>query len=147
MLSECNKAEIDIDSVCDDPLSTGTPPWQLKNPTVNLTLTSFKKNETSDSIFRQNFLEQCSSYTGYELIFTDGSLKDDSAAAAAVSKKRLHRPLQLRLPNGSSVYSAELRAIVLALKLIYQSRNQSFLIVSDSLSALEAPQESLLTLF
>jgi len=138
MLSECNKAEIDIDSVCDDPLSTDTPPWQLKNPTVNLTLTSFKKNETSDSIFRQNFLEQCSSYTECELIFTDGSLKDDSAAAAAVSGKRLNRQLQLRLPNGSSVYSAELRAIILALKLIYQSRNQSFLIVSDSLSALEA---------
>jgi kelch-like protein 2/3 len=84
------------------------------------------------------FLEQCSNYKGCEVIFTDGSLKDESAAAAAVSNKNFNVPLQLRLPDGSSVYSAELRAIILALKRIYQSQNNTFLVVSDSLSSLEA---------
>jgi ribonuclease HI len=54
------------------------------------------------------------------------------------SRTNFNRPLQLRLPNGSSVYTAELRAILLALKKIYQSQHNTFLIISDSLSSLEA---------
>ena len=43
-----------------------------------------------------------------------------------------------RLPDDSSVYTAELRAILLALKHVYYSKEKSFLILSDSLSSLQS---------
>ena len=51
------------------------------------------------------------------------------------------RPYACRLPGDSSVYTAELRAILLALKHVYQSKAIFFLLIlSDSLSALQAIQ-------
>jgi kelch-like protein 2/3 len=138
MLSECEKANINVDSICDDPLVTSIPPWKLVQPTVNLHLSSWTKLTTSSLIYQQAFLEQCSKYPGYEKIFTDGSLREDAVGAAAISEKDSKTPLMLRLPDGSSVYTAELRAILLALKRIYQSQGKKFLVVSDSLSALQA---------
>ena len=132
------EAGIDIDSVSDDPLQTMLPSWKLVSPNINFHLTAFKKDNTSAAVYKQRYLEQCSHYTGFEKIFTDGSLKDDSVAAASVSERRLRRPMQHRLPDGCSIYTAELKAILLALKHIYQSSHTSFLIVSDSLSALQA---------
>ena len=41
------------------------------------------------------------------------------------------------LPDHSSIYTAQLRAILLALKRIYCSKRKSFLILSDSLSSLK----------
>jgi kelch-like protein 2/3 len=136
--SELEKANVNIDSICDDVLMTDVPPWKLVNPIVNFYLAAFKKDNTSGTVYKQLYLEQCSKYDGFEKIFTDGSLKDNKAASAAVSNRDFKQPMQLRLPDGSSVYSAELKAILLALKRIYQSKRKSFLIVSDSLSALEA---------
>ena len=44
----------------------------------------------------------------------------------------------IRLPNKSSIYSAELRALLLALELIEGSTKKHFIIFSDSLSAMQA---------
>ena len=44
----------------------------------------------------------------------------------------------MRLQADASIYTAELQALILALKLAYQSKERSFLILSDSLSALQA---------
>ena len=43
-----------------------------------------------------------------------------------------------RLPDDSSIYTAELRAILLALKHVCYSKGKSFLILSDSLSSLQS---------
>ena len=43
-----------------------------------------------------------------------------------------------RLPDDSSIHTAELRAILLALKPVYYSKGKSFLILSDSLSSLQS---------
>ena len=56
----------------------------------------------------------------------------------AVSTKRINKPFTCRLPDDSSVYTAELRAILLALKHVYYSEGKSFLILSDSLSSLQS---------
>ena len=40
-------------------------------------------------------------------------------AAAAVSTKRSQKPLTCRLPDDSSIYTAELRTILLALIYVY----------------------------
>ena len=56
----------------------------------------------------------------------------------AVATKCPRKPLTYRLLDDSSIYTAELRAILLALKHIYCSKRKSFLILSDSLSSLKA---------
>ena len=56
--------------------------------------------------------------------------------AAAVSTKRIKKPFTCRLPDDSSIYTAELRAILLALRHVYYSKEKSFLILSDSISSL-----------
>ena len=45
---------------------------------------------------------------------------------------------QLRLPDSASIFSAEIKAIALALDHIEQSRNSDFIIFSDSLSVLKS---------
>ena len=66
------------------------------------------------------------------------SKTEEGVVAAAVSTKRIKNPFACRLPDGSSVYTAELRAILLALKHVYYSKEKSFLVLSDSLSSLQS---------
>ena len=55
----------------------------------------------------------------------------------AVSSKRINKPFTCRLPDDSSISTAELRAILLAFKHVYYSKGKSFLILSDSVSSLQ----------
>ena len=48
----------------------------------------------------------------------------------AVSTKRINKPFTCRLPDDSSIYTADLRAILLALRYVYYSKEKSFLILS-----------------
>ena len=71
-------------------------------------------------------------------IFTDGSKVDEKVAAAAVSSVAPNSPFSCRLRNHCSIYTAELQAILFALKQAYQFQERKFTIFSDSLSALQA---------
>ena len=71
-------------------------------------------------------------------ISTNGSKVDEKVAAAAVSSVAPNSPFSCRLRDHCSIYTAELQAILLALKQAYQSQERKFMIFSDSLSALQA---------
>ena len=68
----------------------------------------------------------------------DGSKVDEKSAAAAVSSVAPKSPFSCRLGGYCSTYTAELQAILFALKQAYQSQENKFVIFSDSLSALQA---------
>ena len=68
-------------------------------------------------------------------IFTDGSKTDEGVGYAIAYESSSE---SRRIPKEASVYTAELLAILLALKRVYQMRPKSFVIVSDSRSALMA---------
>jgi ribonuclease HI len=138
VLEHLGKAGINPNIVCDDPLLTSTCPWNLVPPVINWSLTKLKKNSTAPQVFKQLFLVESQKYKDFEHIFTDGSLQGEAVAAAAVPPKHTNKTLQHRLPDGCSVYTAELKGILLALKYAYQSKLTKFLIVTDSLSSLEA---------
>ena len=53
----------------------------------------------------------------------------------------------IRLLDKSSIYSAELRALLLALKLIEGSIKKHFIIFSDSLSTMQALKKPILLIF
>ena len=73
-----------------------------------------------------------------EEIFTGGSKTKEGVAAAAISTKRIKKTFTRRLPDDSSIYTAELRAVLSALKHVHYSKEKSFLILSDSLSSLQS---------
>ena len=74
-----------------------------------------------------------SQYDGYKLVFCDGS-KSINVAAADWCEEFC---LKARLPELSSIFSAELYAIYCVIKFI-KHRNSKYLILSDPLNALEA---------
>ena len=79
-----------------------------------------------------------SEHQNYVQIFTDGCKVDEKVATAAVSSVAPNSPFSCQLRDHSSVHTAELQAILLALKQAYQSQESKFTIFSDSLSALQA---------
>ena len=82
------------------------------------------------------YLQLISEYPLSEKIFTDGCKTEEGVAAAAVSTKQ-NKTLHVGFRT-SSIYTAELRAILLALRHDYYSKEKSFLILSDSLSSLQS---------
>ncbi len=112
-----------------------TPPWQLEQPKVIFDLSQHTKATTDPSIFKSLFLEVKDRYSTYTPLFTDGSKDGDRVAAAASVPEG---DLQSRLPDKSSIFSAELRAILLALDFAEISWRKQFILFSDSLSSLQA---------
>ena len=94
------------------------------------------KNLTNNIVLKQNFYDlRYNKLADRIAIFTDGSKAENRVGAAAVVK---HKFFVRRLPDGSSVYSAELTALELALNYILESHHSKFVIFSDSLSSLKA---------
>jgi ribonuclease HI len=132
------EAEISLEKVSDDALLTDQSPWTLPEVEIRLDLTRFKKAVTNQVFYKEAYIELCLEYERFERIFTDGSKSDCATASAAVAASNLDKPFKRRLLDDSSVFTAELNAILLALKHVYQSKKKRFLILSDSLSALQA---------
>jgi ribonuclease HI len=126
--------QIDLSNILKANISE-TPPWLLQQPRVLFTLHDGKKSETHPSIFHNSYLELLSQFENYTKIYTDGSKDEDKAAAAFVSGKHTTK---VRLPNGTSIFSAEIRAIDLALQYVASKRISNSIIFSDSLSVLQS---------
>ncbi|HIP82064.1 MAG TPA: reverse transcriptase-like protein, partial [Desulfocapsa sulfexigens] len=113
------------------------PPWQLIRPTVRFDLTVHKKSDTNQLVYQQAFLQFRDKFPDHRHFYTDGSKDGGSVAAAAVSSGTLSTS---RLPDDSSIFTAEAKAILLALRHIGKAQYKSFIIFSDSLSCLQAIQ-------
>jgi hypothetical protein len=70
-------------------------------------------------------------------IYTDGSKDQNKVAFAAVSGNDI---LSARLPNNSSIFTAEAKALQLAVDFIKYSDDENRIIYSDSFSCLQAIQ-------
>ena len=86
-------------------------------------------------LVRTKFHELLSDFPNYETIFTDGSKDGDTAGSACVTPSYTYK---CRLPDNASIFSAEIKAIDLALDHIEQSRSSDFIIFSDSPSVLQS---------
>ena len=74
-------------------------------------------------------------YNNYKYIYTDGSKVEEKVAAAAVTDSEI---FVNRLADHSSIFTAEAKAISLALDHIKKTNNRRYIIFSDSLSCLQA---------
>ncbi|MCG8078476.1 MAG: reverse transcriptase-like protein, partial [Candidatus Thiodiazotropha taylori] len=115
------------------------PSWCIKKPTIIFDLHDGKKSESNQDLLKQNFQILQSRYNDYQQVYTDGSKDGDKVGCAYVSKDT-HQTL--RLPDGSSIFTAEAKAIDLALEFVSTSKIQKTIIFSDSLSVLKALDHS-----
>ena len=97
---------------------------------------SGKKSEANPHILKDDFRKMQSRYKNYQQIYTDGSKEDSKVGCAVISDN--HSNMQ-RIPDDSSIFTAEAKAIDLALDSISTcDANNKFIIFSDSLSVLKA---------
>ena len=113
-----------------------TPLWKLIVPTVCFDLCKYKKSDTDPTLYRLHYSELLESFTDYTHIFTDGSKDGDKTAVAFICQSV---EFSKRLPDKASIFTAELEAIVSALRYIkITSKNNKFVVFGDSKSALQA---------
>ena len=111
------------------------PPWKMMRPYVDLSLSVYPKEKTPPILFQSEFTSLQEKYEDYKAIYTDGS-KDGEKVAAATVVQGLN--IQVRLQDNTSIFTAELRAILHALDIVSASNEQKLIIFSDSLSSLTA---------
>ena len=129
MSSEFKNTNLDLDNIADFKISD-VPPATCSQPRVLFSLYNDKKSQTDPLVFRTKSHELLSDFPNYETIFTDGSRDGDTAGSACVT---LSNTYKCRLRDNDSIFSAEIKAIDLALYHIEQSRNTDFITFSDSL--------------
>lgn len=117
--------------------SSNHPPWILSPANFNFDLIKFHKKETHPKIIKKVFSEICSGYQDCSFIYTDASRIQDFVGAAVVTPTS---ELKYRLPRETSIYTGELFAIYEALLYMLSNVSKSYVVCSDSLSALESFQ-------
>ena len=121
------------------PSFPSAPPWCNKQVEVDLSLTKLVNKRTDNPEFlKLAALELMSKYSSYVHVYTDGSKVND-LVGAAFTVPSLNVDKKLRLHNDSSIYAAELTAILEAVSCILNSECYSdcqFAIFSNSLSVL-----------
>ena len=112
------------------------PVWCMKPPEILFDLHSGKKSESNPHILKDDFRKMQSRYKNYQQIYTDGSKEYSKVGCAVISDN--HSNMQ-RIPDDSSIFTAEAKAIDLASDFIGTcDANNKFIIFSDSLSVLKA---------
>ena len=112
------------------------PSWCITKPTILFDLHNSKKSLSDSHLIKQNFQELQSRLSDYQHIYTDGSKVEDKVGCAYISGSHHEK---IRLPDGSSIFTAESKAIDMALDYVMNnSLDNKFVIFSDSLSVLKS---------
>ncbi|XP_043219624.1 uncharacterized protein LOC122380493 isoform X1 [Amphibalanus amphitrite] len=109
-------------------------PWILPCVTTSL-LTNQDKASRSTIDVQAEFQTLISEYPGYRILYTDGSKRHESVACAFTINNAF---FSFKLPEGLSIYTGELVAILEALKFVCTHRIPRSLICTDSQSAVKA---------
>ena len=112
------------------------PSWCITKPTILFDLHNSKKSLSDSHLMKQNFQELQSRLSDYQHIYTDGSKVEEKVGCAYISGSHHEK---IRLPDGSSIFTAESKAIDMALDYVMNnSLDNKFVIFSDSLSVLKS---------
>lgn len=113
------------------------PPWLLYKPKFIWDLAKYAKSSTNNYIFNKIFGEIRNRFPHYDFVYTDGSKSGNRVGCAFKmgSKEGCYR-----LSSISSIYTAELKALELALIKLIREGAAYAIVVSDSRSALSSLQ-------
>lgn len=110
------------------------PPWDLCPVSVDLSFKELDKKRTPKELIIQHFLYLQNKYGAAEF-YTDASKSTDSVSCAA------HGPnfsMSKTMPKSTSIYTAEVHGLFLAVEHIIQNKVQRSVIFTDSQSAVQA---------
>ena len=124
-----NEIKINPQKIIHDTIVPKTAPWTINQPIIKLDLTKLSKTKTHPITFQENFLNIRNNFPDHHHIYTDGSKQGMKVGCAAVFQ---NQELLKRLPNESSIYSAEVIAIDLVMNIIANHKSSKFIIYSDS---------------
>ena len=94
---------------------TDIPPWCMRKPNILFDLHTSKKTVSNSNILKQNFQVLQSRYTEYQHSYIDGSKDGEKVRCAVLSGNYCN---SFRIPDGSSVFTTDAKAIDLALDFI-----------------------------
>ena len=109
------------------------PPWKV--PKVECCLTNISKKTSSPQEIKAKFLEHDREHRKDFKIFTDGSKSSEGTGCAVIMSG--HHKVG-RLPNAASSFTAEITALVHALKEVCKINATKFVIYTDSKSSIDA---------
>ena len=111
------------------------PPWV--KPNIRICPVRHDKKNHSDAQLKASFLEHASEHVNSVGIYTDGSKSSVGVGCSVVTPDTV---IKKRLPSNSSAFTAELLAVLTALKSIFfsNSSDKYFTIFTDSLSLLSS---------
>ena len=109
-------ADIDTEIISNFFEFPDTPPWTFQKPDIRFDLTYYRKNLTSSLAFKTYFAELCDKFPERDRVFTDGSKGEGVAASAFYPSK--DQSISKCISSDSSIYTVELTALILALKII-----------------------------
>ena len=108
----------------------------MEQPDILFDLHSGKISESNPHILKDYFSRLQSRYMNYKQVYTDGSKEDSKIGCGVISGN--HSNMQ-RIPDDSSIFTAEAKAVDLALDFVRTcDTNNKFIIFSDSLFVLKA---------
>lgn len=115
------------------PTTSSFPPWLYPHPVIDVRLRKYSKKNTPPhetiTAFRAILEEDPTS----EVIYTDGSKQGENVGLSVVKGDEIYK---YKLPPITSIFTAEMQAIAVALYRAIESRHESFLICSDSYSSI-----------
>jgi len=112
------------------PQFSPVPPWTLKTPTILFNLTTKIKANTTPEVYQALYNELKHDYPNNQEIFTDGSKSSNKVSAAAVFLNS-KLTFSTNLPTMSSIFTAELTAVKLALFNIHKTNHKLHILFSD----------------
>lgn len=113
------------------------PPWNLKQPKLNLSLIFFQKKNSHPQIYLRSHAEFLNKHKNFTVVFTDGSNINEKTAAAIIFGNITST---YRLPDITSIYTADAFAILQATQQMLMSEVQNLIVHCDSLNVIQAIQ-------
>ena len=126
------EVELDAISVVRSPECT---PWLLQQPNILFNLSDLRKGDTCPLVFQSMLRELFCRFPRHRKVYTDGSKEDKRTAMSFVCDD--HK-FSCRINDEASICTAELLAIEAAIEYIWDSSDEEFMIITDSLSSLQA---------
>jgi ribonuclease HI len=122
----------------EEKVAAGVPSWEFNLPDINLELKEHISKKFDHPMYMYSrALEHMTRWKQYMHVYTDGSKKDDRTGCAFYIPG-MKFGSGIRISDGSSVFEAELVAILKVLEFLYQKPPLRCVIFSDSLSGLQA---------
>lgn len=125
--------EIDFEFPNISPLKFNHCPWKNKPIEINLTLSKYNKSFTHPAIIKAEFNHIREHFNNSQFIYTDASKMDHQVGAALITPEG---PRLYPMNSDSSIFTAEMYALLQATTFACRNFNHHYVIASDSLSSL-----------